>query len=211
MKIKAYVTDQYGKRLRKVSESQMQYKNTDAIEQQNHPGDVEAFLVNIHPDVEFQQVGGIGGAFTDASATVWANMPEDKRKELVKAYFDRESGIGYTLGRLSIASCDFSTEDYTYVKEGDMTLFSFDISHDKKAVFPLVKEAEKHTELTLFASPWSPPAYMKTNGMCIINIETCTWYYGYKSVYLSSLYTFFTCSWLDLFLSSPLKYGDERK
>ena len=56
---------------------------------------------------------------------------------------------------------------------------------------------------------WNP--YMKTNGMCIINIETCTWYYGYKSVYLSSLYTFFTCSWLDLFLSSPLKYGDERK
>ena len=163
MNIKFYVTDQNGKKLELVATEEMQYKNTDAIEEQNHPGDVEAHLVNLHPDVEFQSVGGIGGAFTDTSATVWDNMPADKQEEFVKAYFDGESGIGYNLGRLSIASCDFSTEDYTYVTEGDTSLESFDISHDKKAVFPLVKEAQKLSDVTLFASPWSPPAFMKTN------------------------------------------------
>ena len=65
MNIKFYVTDQDGKRLEKTLEAEMQYKNTDAIEEQGHPGDVEPFLVNLHPDVEFQSVGGIGGAFTD--------------------------------------------------------------------------------------------------------------------------------------------------
>jgi len=164
MQISFYVTDQNGNRLKEVSVSEMAVKNTDTIEEKHHPGDVEFGLVNIHPDVEYQLFGGMGGAFTDTSATVWDNMPEDKQQEFVRAYFDRENGIGYTLGRLSIGSCDFSARDYTYVREGDMTLSSFDISHDKKAIFPLVTAAQKYTDLTLFASPWSPPAYMKTDG-----------------------------------------------
>ena len=82
---------------------------------------------------------------------------------LIEAYFDRAKGIGYNFGRLSIASCDFSTEDYTYVDEGDETLDTFDISHDKKAVFPMVKAAKRYADLLLLASPWSPPVYMKTN------------------------------------------------
>jgi glucosylceramidase len=163
MDVKLWVTNQTDKQLCLVSESKMRYINTDAIEEQHHPGDIEAHIVNIHDDVEYQTFGGIGGAFTDTSATVWKSMPEDKRQEFIRAYFDRENGIGYTLGRLSIASCDFSTEDYTYVQEGDETLETFDISHDKKAVFPMVHAAMKYTDLTLFASPWSPPAFMKTN------------------------------------------------
>ncbi|MBQ2941189.1 MAG: glucosylceramidase [Clostridia bacterium] len=163
MKVVFYVTDQNGKRLTKTVEDNMQYKNTDIIEEQGHPGDVESRLINIHSDVELQTYGGMGGAFSDTAATVWSIMPEDKKAELEKAYFDKKDGIGYTLGRLSIGSCDFSTEDYTYVEEGDETLDTFDISHDKKAVFPFIKAAEKYTELTLFSSPWSPPSYMKTN------------------------------------------------
>lgn len=164
MQISFYVTDQNGNRLRQISVSEMAVKNTDTIEEKHHPGDIESNLVNIHPDLEYQLFGGMGGAFTDTSATVWDGMPEGKQQEFVRAYFDRENGIGYTLGRLSIGSCDFSAGDYTYVQEGDMTLDSFDISHDKKAIFPLVTAAQKYTDLTLFASPWSPPAYMKTDG-----------------------------------------------
>lgn len=161
---KIFTTDTGKNRLSFIEEKEMQYINTDIIEEQNHPGDIEPFLVNIHDDVEFQKIGGIGGAFTDTSATVWDSMPQDKKEEFLKAYFDSENGIGYNLGRLSIASCDFSTEYYTYVKEGDETLDSFDISHDKKAVFPMVKAAKKYSDVTIFASPWSPPSYMKTNG-----------------------------------------------
>lgn len=163
MKIKLYVTDSNDKRFAELANSGFEYKNTDAIDIQNHPGDIEADLVNIHPDVEYQTVGGIGAAFTDTSAAVWSGMPGYRQEEFIRAYFDRENGIGYSLGRLSIASCDFSTEDYTYVEENDLTLDSFDISHDRVAVFPMVKAAERYGKLKLFASPWSPPAYMKTN------------------------------------------------
>ncbi len=164
MKASIYKTDLFGNRLSFIGTYNMEYKNVDIIREQNHPGDVEAELINIHPDVEYQTFGGIGGAFTDSAACAWSAMPKDKRDELIRAYFDKESGIGYTFGRLSIASCDFSSEDYTYVKENDQTLESFDISHDKQAVFPMVNAAMKYADLTLFASPWSPPAYMKSEG-----------------------------------------------
>lgn len=163
MKATLYRSDGNGKKLEKDGVFEMPYVNTDVNEQYGHPGDIEANLINIHDDVEYQTVLGIGGAFSESAASAWQAMPKREQARLIEAYFDKEKGIGYNFGRLSIASCDFSTEDYTYVQEGDQTLESFDISHDKKAVFPMVKEAEKYTELTLFASPWSPPVYMKTN------------------------------------------------
>lgn len=163
MKVKIYETNQEGRRLEFVEESSMNYVNTDAIEEQGHPGDVEQCLVNIHDDVEYQEYGGIGGAFTESTATVWKGMTEEQKQEILRAYFDPEEGIGYDFGRVSIASCDFSVSDYTYVEEGDMTLDSFDISRDEQAVFPMFRNAKKYNDIQLFASPWSPPAYMKTS------------------------------------------------
>ena len=164
MQIELYVTNQSGKRLEKVKTDLMKIKNTDVVEAQGHPDDLESNIVNIHSDVKYQTVGGIGGAFTDTSAAVWNTMPNERKEEFLKAYFSAEDGIGYNFGRLSIASCDFSREDYSYVKENDMNLTSFDISHDKEAVFPMVKAAQRYNDIKLFASPWSPPSYMKTGG-----------------------------------------------
>ena len=165
MKISVYRSDAIDKKLSKCGEFEMPYVNTDVNEEYGHPGDIEAYVLNVHDDIEYQTVLGIGGAFSDSAACAWKNMPEKAQKELIEAYFDSEKGIGYNFGRLSIASCDFSSEDYTYVKEGDETLESFDISHDKKSVFPMVYAAKKHSDLVLIASPWSPPVYMKTNDM----------------------------------------------
>lgn len=158
-----WVTDQEGRRLAPMQPQPMRYVNTDVLEGQDHAGDVEGCLVNLHDAVEYQSVGGIGGAFTDTSAQVWASMPEQRQREFLRACFDRDSGIGYTLGRLTIGSCDFSTEDYTYLDDGDTTLSSFSLAHDQQAVFPMVRAAQQIAPLTLFASPWSPPAFMKTN------------------------------------------------
>ena len=84
---------------------------------------------------------GIGGALTDASAETFYKLPKDKQQELLQAYFDPQKGIGYTLGRTHINSCDFSSESYTYVKEGDKDLASFNIAHDLKYRVPFIKEA----------------------------------------------------------------------
>ena len=163
MEVMIYRSDSINKKLNRSETYTMPYVDTDVNESYGHPGDIEANIINILDDIEYQTVLGIGGAFSDSAANAWKNMPENMQKRLIEAYFDREHGIGYNFGRLSIASCDFSTEDYTYVEDGDITLDSFDISHDKKAVFPMVKAAKEYTDLVLLASPWSPPAYMKTN------------------------------------------------
>jgi len=117
------------------------------------------------PSVTFQTMLGIGGALTDAAAETLAKLPADKQEELIEAYYDTEKGIGYTLARTNINSCDFSSGSYTYVDEGDKELESFSIEHDRQFKIPLIKRALDATDgkLTLFASPWSPPAFMKDN------------------------------------------------
>src|SRR6187401_1119268 len=121
--------------------------------------------VFIDPSKTYQSFLGIGGALTDASAETFSKLPKDKQQEFLKAYYDKESGIGYTLARTNIHSCDFSSDTYTYVTDGDKDLKSFNVDHDKKYRIPFIKQAMNAAggKLTLFASPWSPPAWMKDN------------------------------------------------
>mgnify|MGYP006205499517 CR=1 FL=1 len=121
------------------------------------------FFVN--PKKRFQSVLGIGGAITDASAEVFYKLSKEKQQEFLQAYYSKENGIGYSIIRTNIHSCDFSSDSYTYVKEGDGELKSFNIDHDKKYKLPLIKKAidEARGKITFYASPWSPPAFMKTN------------------------------------------------
>ncbi|SDR67819.1 glycoside hydrolase family 30 protein [Opitutus sp. GAS368] len=114
---------------------------------------------------QFQSILGIGGALTDAAAETYARLPEAKRREFIKAYYDPKEGIGYSLARTSIHSCDFSSGSYTYVAENDAELKTFSIDHDRQYRLPLIKDAIATAggKLTLFASPWSPPAWMKDN------------------------------------------------
>ena len=114
---------------------------------------------------QFQSFLGIGGALTDASAETYAKLPEAKRRELIRAYYDPRDGIGYTLARTNIHSCDFSSGSYTYVAEGDKELKTFSVEHDQRYRIPLIKDAIAAAggKLTLYASPWSPPAWMKDN------------------------------------------------
>ena len=129
-------------------------KQTDA--------DVSVF---VNPAKTFQTMLGIGGAITDESAEVFSKLPVDKQKEFLEAYYDSNKGIGYSLARTHINSCDFSSESYTYIAEGDKELKSFNVRHDKVFRIPLIKQAIKmaNNKLVVFASPWSPPAFMKDN------------------------------------------------
>lgn len=117
----------------------------------------------------FQTFLGIGGAITDASAEVFARLPPDRQQEVISAYFDPKSGLGYSLIRTNIHSCDFSSASYTYVRDNDKALETFNIAPDLKHRIPMIKRAiaasgDGGKEMTVYASPWSPPAWMKTNG-----------------------------------------------
>src|SRR3989475_12481649 len=121
--------------------------------------------VFVDPRKTFQSFLGVGGALTDAAAETFAKLPAARQDELLTAYYSSDRGIGYTLARTNINSCDFSSESYTYVTEGDKDLTSFSIAHDLRYPIPLIKRAmaASGNRLKLFASPWSPPAYMKDN------------------------------------------------
>ena len=134
--------------------------------------------VFVDPTKTFQTMVGIGGAITDASAEVFAGLPETARKELLNAYFDKEQGIGYNFARTNLGSCDFSSESYGYVEDNDSTLSSFSVAHDEKFKIPLIKKAIAAAggKLPLFVSPWSPPAWMKDNNSLLQGgklLESC--------------------------------------
>ena len=118
----------------------------------------------VDPDFRYQKLIGIGGAITDAAAETLYKMPADKQKEILDAYYG-ENGIGYTLVRTNMNSCDFSSASYTYVKDNDVSLKSFSLAHDEKYKIPMIKEAQKRIgeDFKLYFSPWSPPAWMKSN------------------------------------------------
>jgi glucosylceramidase len=154
---------------------------------QDQPG------IFVDPLHTFQTFLGIGGALTDAAAETFAKIPADKQKELMQAYYDTVKGIGYTLGRTNMNSCDFSSDMYTYVNEGDKELRSFNIAHDEKFKIPLIKKAMEAAsgKLRLFISPWSPPAWMKDNNDMLHGGKLKPAYYGswanYYVKYIQSL------------------------
>lgn len=121
--------------------------------------------VFVDPSKTYQSFMGIGAAMTDASAETFAKLSKAKQQEFLEAYYDVNKGIGYTLARTNIHSCDFSSGSYTYITEGDKDLKSFSIDHDRKYRLPFIKQAIAAAggKLTMYVSPWSPPAFMKTN------------------------------------------------
>lgn len=155
--VKIYITEQ-------GSDSRLKDAGSVTFSASPQPGERD-FSVFVDNSKKFQTMLGVGGALTDASAETFYKLPEAARKEFLTAYFDKNKGIGYTLGRTNIQSCDFSTESYSYIKEGDADLNTFDISHDKKYRIPFIKAVTEAAggKLTLFVSPWSPPAFMKDN------------------------------------------------
>jgi glucosylceramidase len=128
------------------------------------PLETEPFVL-VDARAPFQTIIGFGGALTDASAETFAKLTNEKQQELLTAYYDPVRGIGYTLGRTNIQSCDFSSDTYGYVADNDVSLKTFNVDHDKQYRIPLIKQAIKVAggELKLFVSPWSPPGWMKDN------------------------------------------------
>lgn len=121
-------------------------------------------VINVYPQVEYQRVEGFGGAFTEAAAHNYSRMSSQKQRQILKDYFGAE-GLGYSMGRISMNSCDFGLGNYTYIAEGDHRLKTFDIAHDEKEILPLIRQAMdlRGGDLEFLVSPWSPPAFMKDN------------------------------------------------
>lgn len=173
--IEGYVSSRSGKKLEAVQEP-LKFEKGRYVENE---------IINIFPEMRYQEILGFGGAFTEASAYNYSKMDEKKQKQVIKAYFDKEEGLGYNLCRTHIHSCDFTRNPYTYVEDYDEELKTFSVQEDRKYTIPFIKEALKVSDnMRLFASPWSPPAWMKTNADMCNGGKLKKEYYGLWAEYM---------------------------
>uniref|UniRef100_A0A914GXF0 Glucosylceramidase n=1 Tax=Globodera rostochiensis TaxID=31243 RepID=A0A914GXF0_GLORO len=152
-KLVYYVSDPAEKRLARFELAQT--ANNAATDK----GIVE---VRVDASQKRQTIFGFGGAFTDAAGINLNALNEQTRDALLGAYYDPKIGIGYTTGRVPIASCDFSTREYSYLDTPERLRphhFCIPYLHAAKK---LVGEA-----LRLYATPWSAPGWMKNTGRMI--------------------------------------------
>ena len=127
---------------------------------------VENHVVNLYPEITFQTMEGFGGAITDAAGYVYSLMKEEQKHQLMETYFSPEQ-MKYGIVRIHMDSCDFSTEMYEAMSDpSDRELKTFSFSRTEKYILPMLADAENAAgkKLKLMLSPWSPPAFMKTNG-----------------------------------------------
>uniref|UniRef100_A0A7N6AUP1 Glucosylceramidase n=1 Tax=Anabas testudineus TaxID=64144 RepID=A0A7N6AUP1_ANATE len=123
--------------------------------------------LTIVPYQKYQKIRGFGGAMTDAAALNILSLSAGAQNQLLQQYFSSE-GIGYSVVRVPMASCDFSTRLYTYADTPeDYNLDSFTLApEDIKMKIPLLQRAQSLSPrpLSLLASAWTAPAWLKTNG-----------------------------------------------
>ncbi|XP_050610192.1 lysosomal acid glucosylceramidase isoform X2 [Macaca thibetana thibetana] len=124
-------------------------------------------LLTLQPEQKFQKVKGFGGAMTDAAALNILALSPPAQNLLLKSYFSEE-GIGYNIIRVPMASCDFSIRTYTYADTpDDFQLHNFSLpEEDTKLKIPLIHRALQLAQhpVSLLASPWTSPTWLKTNG-----------------------------------------------
>ncbi|WP_162028205.1 MULTISPECIES: glycoside hydrolase family 30 beta sandwich domain-containing protein [unclassified Lentimonas] len=118
-----------------------------------------SLYVDIDTTERYQPIDGFGASMTDASAILIYNSPH--RDEIMDQLFNPDTGIGMALVRFPMGACDFSDHVWSY----EDTQGSFNIDYDLTMRIPLLKQAlEMNPQLKLMGSPWSAPAWMKSNG-----------------------------------------------
>jgi glucosylceramidase len=125
--------------------------------------------ITVDPGTRYQSVDGFGASITDSSASVLYRLTPAAREQAMRSLFDPRQGIGVSFLRQPVGSSDFTaaTAHYTYddVAPGqtDLALRHFSIAHDKAQILPLLRRAKQlNPRLSVLATPWSPPAWMKT-------------------------------------------------
>ena len=133
------------------------FKELDVFETDIKP-DV---FISVNPNIRYQKHLGFGGALTDAACISFNYLSKKDKETYLKLYFSKE-GLNYNLLRYPLGSCDFSTHNYHYLNNDDINTLSIECDKERIAIYKSIAKYQK--DLTVFAVPWSPPAFMKSNG-----------------------------------------------
>ncbi len=112
-----------------------------------------------------QKIDGFGGCFNELGWVALNHLDTQQRQEVLDALFHLTDGVGFTFCRTTIGANDFARGWYSYNEtDGDFKMRNFSIDHDKDYLIPYIKSALAiNPDLRLWACPWSPPTWMKTN------------------------------------------------
>lgn len=122
-------------------------------------------VITLYPEKEIQTIDGFGGCFNELGWEALQIVSKKDQDAILKELFDREKGCKFNICRMPLGANDYSVDWYSYDEiPEDHTMKNFTIERDKKRLIPYIKEALKiYPRLKIWASPWCPPSWMKTN------------------------------------------------
>jgi glucosylceramidase len=122
-----------------------------------------------------QTIDGFGVCFNELGWTSLSALNDADREAIMKELFEPRTGANFTICRMPVGANDFSRDWYSYnEEEGDFEMKHFSIKNDFETLIPFIKNAQKyHPGLKIWASPWSPPMWMKYNKhyACAVSYE----------------------------------------
>lgn len=112
-----------------------------------------------------RKIEGFGACFNDLGWTSLSTLSPEDRESVMRELFHPDGGARFTYCRMPIGANDFSTGPYSYDEtDGDFELKNFSVDHDRQTLIPFIHTAQRHQPaLRLWASPWTPPSWMKQN------------------------------------------------
>ena len=161
--------------------------------------------IQLLPEKTYQKITGIGGSFTESSASLLNRLSKENKDKVIEAYFG-ETGARYSLTRTHIASCDFSLTNYTYAPDaGDIALENFSVDQDLNDLIPMIKDAMKvSTEgFKIIASPWTSPPWMKDN-KAYVGGKLLPEYYESFALYFSKYIEAYKTEGIDIWGVTPV-------
>ncbi len=165
----------------------------------NAPAGGSGQAIKIDPGTAYQEMDGFGCALTGGSAQLIQGLSAEEKDALLRELFGTDgNSIGLSYLRISAGASDldesvFSYDDLPPGTEQDPGLDRFSIAPDRKALIPVLKKILAiNPELKLLATPWSAPAWMKTNGKSAggsLKPECYGVYARYLSAYIKAMRT----------------------
>jgi glucosylceramidase len=119
----------------------------------------------IDPAAVQQTIEGFGACFNELGWTSLSLLKPQAREDILKELFSPGVGANFTVCRMPVGANDFALDWYSYNEtEGDFGMENFSVGNDRNTLIPFIKSAQKyHPGIRIWASPWSPPSWMKHN------------------------------------------------
>jgi glucosylceramidase len=149
--------------------------------------------VTVNDTTAKQTFNGFGGTFNEVGWNVLSMLGASDRDMAMHLLFDAQNGAHFVYGRIPIGANDYALSRYTEDETpNDLTMASFSIARDEQYLIPYLKAALAiNPGLHLWASPWTPPTWMKDNtafdgGNMVDNAQNLTAYALYLAKWVQA-------------------------